>query len=126
MTLLSIFWKTVYWKSSLFLYVAISLFFWLNYDPFYHSIVILVVAQIAMTILAVMLIIEIWVGFPPALWIFSAAVSCVRILSEKYSFLMKMKHWCDENCNEKWYYCEHGYFIFREEADAVAFKLKWA
>ncbi len=133
MILLPTLWKTVKWKHVLFWYAAITLFFWFQYDPAFGPISIMIIAQVAMTILAVMIIMSVWhkviygygEGFP-ILWIFSTVVKDVRIPPKGHTPLLKqMKHWCQENCEGKWSYCEHGYFVFRKKTDAMGFRLRW-
>ena len=133
MMLLPTLWQTVKWKHILFWYVVISLAFWFSYDPSKGSIVIAIIGQIGMTFLAIIVILGVWnkvivghsEGFP-ILWIFSTVVKDVRIPPKWHRPLLgQMKHWCQENCEGKWNYCEHGYFVFRKKTDAMAFKLVW-
>ena len=133
MILLSTLWKTVKWKHVLFWYSVISLAFWFSYDPSNGPIAIAIMGQIAMTILAVWIILGVWnkvivghsEGFP-ILWIFSTVVKDIRIFRKTEGpRLIQMEYWCRETCQGKWRHCEHGYFVFRKKTDAMAFKLVW-
>lgn len=133
MILLPTLWKTVKWKPVLFWYAAITLWFWISYDPSNGPLAIAITGQLGMTILAVIVIMFVWnrvitghkEGFP-LLWIFSTVVKDIRIFKKTEDIrLMQMEDWCQENCNGKWRYCEHGYFVFRKKTDAMGFKLRW-
>ena len=51
---------------------------------------------------------------------------------EAYTISRKVDDWCVENCNGKWFYhhqpwLDYGpYYRFKDEADAMAFKLRWS
>lgn len=133
MILLPTLWQTVKWKHVLVWYVLLTSLFWFHYDPVNGPIAIAIMGQIGMTIFAVCIILGVWnkvivghgEGFP-ILWLFSVVVKDIRIFDDDASGrLLQMKYWCDENCNGKWKYCEHGYFVFRKKTDAMAFKLVW-
>ncbi len=48
-----------------------------------------------------------------------------------YKSLVEIDHWCEENCCGKWRHGKKGLstvitvYIFVEETDAMAFKLRW-
>lgn len=132
MILLPTLWKTVKWKKVLCWYIGLTIFFWLNYDPSNGPFAIAILGQIAMTLFTIMIIIMVWSGVItgnkeglPILWLFSTVVKDIEIFDEESGQLLHMKYWCDENCNGKWKYCQHGYFVFRKKTDAMAFKLMW-
>ncbi len=133
MILLPTLWKTVKWKPVLFYYIFITVWFWFSYDPSYGPLAIAILGQIAMTALAGITIIMVWSSVItgnkeglPILWIFSTVVKDIEIFDEEESIqLLQMKYWCKENCNGKWQYCQHGYFVFRKKSDAMGFKLRW-
>lgn len=33
--------------------------------------------------------------------------------------------WCEENIEGKWIYTSNGYFLIKNDTDAMAFKLRW-
>ncbi len=51
---------------------------------------------------------------------------------ESYTILRDAGNWCDKNCNGKWIYhhqpwLDYGpFYRFKDETDAMAFKLRWS
>lgn len=133
MILLPTLWETVKWKKVLFWYMLISLGMVFGYDPNNAPFEIAILAHIGMTILIIMIVLMVWGKIIygkgealPLIWIFSTVVKDIRIFKKtEGSRLLLMKLWCDENCNGKWRYCQHGYFVFRQKTDAMGFKLRW-
>ncbi len=132
MILLSTLWETIRWKKTLSWYIGISLVFWFGYDPANGPIAIAIMGQIGMTILTGMAILMVWSGVIgdrreglPLLWLFSTVVIDIQLFDIEDEKLTQIKDWCDENCDGKWKYCHHGYFVFRKKTDAMAFKLCW-
>ena len=48
-----------------------------------------------------------------------------------YRHLVEIDHWCEENCCGAWRHGKNGFstvitvYMFAEESDAMAFKLRW-
>ena len=140
MRLISTLWETVKWKKALGWYIGLTIFVWLSYDPANGPIVAIILIQIMVTIIAIMLILSVWyemianrtiINRPvtglPILWLFSTVIENIIIFDDDDASgrLLQMNDWCDENCDGKWKYCRHGYFVFRKKTDAMGFKLRW-